>query len=370
MTAIDAPAAARAGDRSALSVGLRDDARMPWTGWSWRHVRLAALTAYLAGLAMFVALWGIPTDRLGIYGAILLFLTVAVLGRGWQAWWQMMVDWLPFQAVLLAYDYSRGFASPYSAAQEKAKVVPIADVHNGLGIPLHVSFPIRADLWLGQHLGIGAEMPTTWVQEHFHATASIPWYGVLVSLVYCSHFLVMPIVAIVLWLTNRERFRIWMNMVVVLAVAGVSTYFLYPMAPPWLADNGGVFPGPLVGRYTSEGFDLIGLHMVGGLVSQGQYLVNPVAAMPSLHTAYATLAAGFFWFGARGWQKVLLACYPLAMGFALLYGGEHYLVDEIAGAAYALVVVAGWRYLRARRLVAVEPQAGKLASSAKVGRSG
>jgi membrane-associated phospholipid phosphatase len=113
-----------------------------------------------------------------------------------------------------------------------------------------------------------------------------------------------------------------------------------------------------VGRFTSEGFDPIGLHMVGGMVSQGQYLVNPVAAMPSLHTAYATLAAGFFWFGKKWWQKALLACYPFAMGFSLLYGGEHYVVDEIAGAAYALAVIAGWRLLRRRRVrsgLAVSP---------------
>jgi membrane-associated phospholipid phosphatase len=193
-------------------------------------------------------------------------------------------------------------------------------------------------------------MPTTWVQEHFHPGTAIPWYGVLVSLVYCSHFLVMPIIAIALWIRNRPRFQQWMSMVVTLAIAGVATYFLFPMAPPWLANDGGVFPGPAVGRYTTEGFNLIGLHMVGGLVSQGQYLVNPVAAMPSLHTAYATLAAGFFWFGKTWWQKALLACYPIAMGFTLLYGGEHYLVDEIAGAFYALAVIAGWRlWLRRKR---------------------
>ena len=282
----------------------------------------------------------------------------------------MMVDWLPFEAVLLAYDYSRGYASPYSTEQVEQDRFPVKGVHNALGLPLHVRFPIRADMWLGQHLGLGHEMPTTWVQSHFHSGTAIPWYGVLVSLVYVSHFLVMPIVAIVLWITHRERFRVWMNMVGTLAVAGVATYFLFPMAPPWLADQGGVFPGPPVGRYTTQGFDLIDLHMVGGLVSQGQYLVNPVAAMPSLHTAYATLAAGFFWFGKKWWQKVLLACYPLAMGFSLLYGGEHYLVDELAGAAYALTVIAAWRYLRARRL-AQQPQAsGKLASTGNVGRSG
>jgi membrane-associated phospholipid phosphatase len=193
---------------------------------------------------------------------------------------------------------------------------------------------------------------------------------VLVSLVYCSHFLVMPIVAIVLWLRDRARFRVWMNMVIALAVAGVATYFLYPMAPPWLADDGRVFPGGYVGRYTAEGFDSIGLHMVGGLVSQGQYLVNPVAAMPSLHTAYATLAAGFFWFGRRWWVKVLLACYPLAMGFSLLYGGEHYLVDELAGVVYALVVLAAWRYLRARRVSTGSTSVGRVSTSMAEGQAG
>jgi membrane-associated phospholipid phosphatase len=192
-------------------------------------------------------------------------------------------------------------------------------------------------------------MPTTWLQEHLHPGHTTPWYSVPISLTYCSHFLVMPTVAVVLWLVNRDRFRVWMRMVVALAVAGVATYYLYPMAPPWLASYHFVFPGPPVGRYTSDGFDVIGLHLVGGALDQGRYLVNPVAAMPSLHMAYATLAAGFFCVGKRWWQQALLALYPAAMAVTLVYGGEHYVVDELAGIAYALVVIAAWRYLRARR---------------------
>jgi membrane-associated phospholipid phosphatase len=330
---------------------VRGPERMESTGWRWRHVRWAAFVAYAAGLILFVALQGVPTDRLGIYGGVLAFLTIAVLGRGWAAWWQMLLDWLPFEAVLLAYDYSRGYAAPYTPQQIHQHAYPISDVQNQFGLPLHVMFPIRFDQWLG-----GGTMPTTWVQEHFHPGSAVPWYGLLVSLVYVSHFLVMPTVAVLLWIRNRARFLIWMRMVIALAVAGVATYFLYPMAPPWLAQDGGVFPGGFVGRYTWEGFDLVGLHMVGGMVSQGQYLVNPVAAMPSLHTAYATLVAGFFWWGKRWWQKALLACYPLAMGFSLLYGGEHYVVDEIAGAGYALVILAAWRLLRRRRLSTSSPR--------------
>jgi membrane-associated phospholipid phosphatase len=315
----------------------------------WRLLRWVFLGLYVAGCVVFLRLQGIPTDRLGIYGAVLVLLTICVLGRGWRAWWQMMRDWLPFEAVLLAYDYSRGFAAPYTTQEMKQHYYPIKGVHNGLGLPLHVQAPIRADQWIGERLGMGG-MPTTWLQHELHPGQATPWYSVLISLTYCSHFLVMPTVAVVLWLVNRERFRVWMRMVVALAVAGVATYYVYPMAPPWLASYHFVFPGPAVGRYTSDGFDRIGLNMVGGALDQGQYLVNPVAAMPSLHMAYATLVVGFFWFGRRWWQRCLLVLYPVAMGVTLVYGGEHYVVDELAGVAYALVVIAAWRYLRAARL--------------------
>ena len=83
-----------------------------------------------------------------------------------------------------------------------------------------------------------------------------------------------------------------------------------------------------MGRYTSEGFDLIGLHTVGSALALGQHLVNPVAAMPSLHVAFATLAAGFWWSRLRSPARWLLWLYPLAMSFSLAYGGEHYVTDE------------------------------------------
>ena len=90
--------------------------------------------------------------------------------------------------------------------------------------------------------------------------------------------------------------------------------------------------------------------MVGGMLSQGQYLVNPVAAMPSLHTAYATLAAGFFWFGKSWWQKAAARLLPLRHGLhACSTAASTTCVDEIAGAAYAAraVIAALARWLRA-----------------------
>jgi membrane-associated phospholipid phosphatase len=162
----------------------------------------------------------------------------------------------------------------------------------------------------------------------------------------------MPTIAVILWITNRQRFRVWMALVVSLAVVGVTTYFLFPMVPPWLASQGGALPGPKVGTYTLQGFDAVGLHLVGVAIYSGRYLSNPVAAMPSLHMAYATLAVGFFWWHRKWWQRLLLVMYPIAMGFSLVYAGEHYVIDEIAGVAYAVVIIAAWRLLRRRRLIA------------------
>jgi membrane-associated phospholipid phosphatase len=127
---------------------------------------------------------------------------------------------------------------------------------------------------------------------------------------------------------------------VTLAVAGLATYVLLPTAPPWLASYEGDLGGPPVLRLSSEGFDQVGLNMVGSAVKLGQGLVNPVAAMPSLHVAFATLAAGFWWSRVRRPFRPLLALYPLAMCFSLAYAGEHYVLDELAGVAYAIVILA------------------------------
>jgi membrane-associated phospholipid phosphatase len=66
---------------------------------------------------------------------------------------------------------------------------------------------------------------------------------------------------------------------------------------------------------------------------------NPWAAMPSLHFATSLMAAILLSessaaAGVAGWG------YALTLGFALVYLGEHYVVDLLAGAA----LVAAVRY--------------------------
>jgi membrane-associated phospholipid phosphatase len=71
---------------------------------------------------------------------------------------------------------------------------------------------------------------------------------------------------------------------------------------------------------------------------------NPWAAMPSLHFATSVLAAILLAEsgpspGAAGWG------YALALGFALIYLGEHYAVDLIAGLGLVALVRRGERYV-------------------------
>ena len=61
---------------------------------------------------------------------------------------------------------------------------------------------------------------------------------------------------------------------------------------------------------------------------------NPLAAMPSLHFATSVMAARVLSgtgpiAGAAGWT------YAATLGFALVYLGEHYVVDLLAGLALA-----------------------------------
>jgi len=66
-------------------------------------------------------------------------------------------------------------------------------------------------------------------------------------------------------------------------------------------------------------------------------------------------------FSASFW-RTLVGAYPLAMAFALVYSGEHYVVDVLLGWIYAVVAFCGMRrafarWARRRRRVP-EPRSG------------
>ncbi len=281
-----------------------------------RHTRYGLLAAYALVLVVSILMYGVPLDRLGITLWVLSGLAVYSFGRGLRYFTRVLVDWTPFTAILFLYDYTRGMA-------------------DSLGMPVHVTEPIAAD-----RLMFGG-VPTEWLQAHFYTPGYAHWYDVFVTLIYISHFFTTPVIAIVLWIRSRDRFRAWIGVVLAMALAGLATYILFPMAPPWFAAHAGYLDH--VSRISGLGWNYLGLTVARRVVDAGQTLSNDVAAMPSLHTGFAALAVGFFMIRASWWRRILLSLYPLAMGLALVYSGEHYVIDVLAGIAYAVAIIAVWQ---------------------------
>jgi membrane-associated phospholipid phosphatase len=241
---------------------------------------------------------------------------------------QVLTRWLPLGAVLLAYWAAQLINTGLSAN-------PVEGATNALGFALHVREPVSVD-----ELIFGA-LPTTWLQDRWYTLGEVHWYDVPAALVHVSHFFVIPATAAVLFVRNRSRFRAWIGCVLLLAVIGIVLYIVYPMAPPWLAGRLGVVGE--VHRISGIGWQYLHLDAVGSLLGGSQMAANPVAAMPSLHAASAALPAIFCWPAAAWWGRVLLAVYPIAMGVTLVYSGEHYMIDVLAGWLAAAAAVGGWR---------------------------
>jgi membrane-associated phospholipid phosphatase len=302
----------------------------------WPRIRWTALVGYLGVLVAIVLTEGVPTGR-GAIGVIMMSgLAISRLGRGWRQLGRMVVDWLPFTAVLQFYDHTRGLA-------------------DGLGIPLHEADILHAEQWL-----FGGVEPSLWLQQHLYSPTHVYWYDAVVTLIYTTHFLATPILAAVLWLRDRRLWMRYISRVILLSVAGLITYVLFPEAPPWLAARDGLTPG--VDRLSPRGWIWLHAEDMDDLLGQAQNDgANPVAAMPSLHVAFAALVAIFVATRIRSKWRRLAYLYPVAMGFTLVYTGEHYVLDLVVGVAYAVaahLVMNRWEARRGRRAVVPVPDAG------------
>jgi membrane-associated phospholipid phosphatase len=274
-----------------------------------RKRRIIGLAIWAICFLVGTAFIGVPTsDPLIAFGWLWL---ATIAWRSYLPWKQHLLflrDWLPIALLLVVYNISRGYADDLFAP--------------------HVTAMIDADEALA-----GGHVPTVWLQQHLYHAGQVQWWEVAVSLVYVSHFLTVPTVAVILWLRDRFQWARYMRRWFTLSVAGLITYFLYPAAPPWwAAEHGFIEP---VARISTAGWNLIGLHSAGNSLNALQVEAsNPVAAMPSLHTAYALMAVAFFLPVVRKrWWPLLLA-YPLAMTFTLVYSGEHYVIDVLVGWLY------------------------------------
>ena len=268
------------------------------------------LALYVVALVLWSALIGIPNDPVGIllWG----WLALVLVGRH-QGFWR---DWRPYVAGLVGYWFLRGLADQTF-------------------LDTHFDYTVRFDRWLGGLVGDG-RTPTEQLQDAWCGTPCLKsgdphWWDLALNTVYASHFYVAVLLGLVLWVRDKDTWRAWVNRWLTLLLVGLSGYFLVPTAPPWM--------GIGAARITSRAWNDLGLERQN-MVLLG--MSNQVAAMPSLHCGIAALVAFFAVSRLRSPLRWLLLLYPVAMGLALCYFGEHYVLDEVVGVALAGLVMVGW----------------------------
>ncbi|MEA2492105.1 MAG: hypothetical protein QOJ29_16 [Thermoleophilaceae bacterium] len=193
---------------------------------------------------------------------------------------------------------------------------------------LKVRYPIVTDRLLG-----GGQIPTVRLQRLLGKTGRVQRHDTLLSWLHWSWFLV-PHGSVWYVLAKRpERYERVAGMMAATFDAGVIVYWLAPTAPPWWASDEGHLP-PVRRIMVEAGTEFWGEFWQRLYDSLGR---NPFAAMPSLHFGTSVMAAHVL--GEVGRKEAALGwAYASALGFALVYLGEHYVTDLIAGAALAETV--------------------------------
>jgi membrane-associated phospholipid phosphatase len=295
-----------------------------------RVVRVGPPIAWAAATAVMFAIVGVPTS----HDLLILWLLLGMLAFTATDFRhrlpRLVVEWAPLIGILLVYDLLRGFA-------------------DGLLFDAHELPQIRVERWL-----FGTPVPTVWLQTQlWHGAHHLHWWDYATWFVYLTHFLATLIAAAVLWTFAHERFARYATMVCVFSATGFATYVLYPAAPPWLAAQQGNLGES--NRVIPIAWKEIPIGHFGSLFEHGVRYANNVAAMPSLHAGFALLFSLYLWRIVPRFVRPVLAVYPLAMGFALVYAGEHYVVDCIAGWVYATITFVAVNYVfdwRERRVPA------------------
>jgi PAP2 superfamily len=189
---------------------------------------------------------------------------------------------------------------------------------------VHVEYPIRLDR------AVFRADPTVVLQRAFGRPGRTTAFDHALVYLHWAWFLQPHVAAAwILW-RHPDRFPRAATMICAVFDLGLVGYFVVPTAPPWWAAEQGRIPG--MRRIMAE----VGQRVWGRLWSPlyGFLGGNPLAAMPSLHFATSLMAARMLAetgpvAAAAGWA------YAGVLGFALVYLGEHYVVDLAAGAALA-----------------------------------
>jgi hypothetical protein len=163
---------------------------------------------------------------------------------------------------------------------------------------LHIAPELSLDRWLAGHHTLALVLSDYYDNAHFLVTLSLLGY---------------------LWWRRADIYRPLRNSLVLVNVIGFVVFWRFPVAPPRMLDG---FTDVVA---TTGAF---GSWHSGSLAADA----NQVAAMPSLHMAWAAWCTVAAWrISRRRWVRALAVVYPCVTAFAVLATGNHFVLDIVAG---------------------------------------
>jgi hypothetical protein len=151
---------------------------------------------------------------------------------------------------------------------------------------------------------------------------------------FVGHFLITGIFFVWLYRRSWDGFRSFRDAFLIATAISVVIHWLFPTAPPRLAGVGLedtllVLSGIDIGSPTSAAYS------------------NPVAAVPSLHAAYALgVGIGLMRYGRSTLVRLAGAIYPPLVILTIVVTGNHFVLDAVAGIAVigaGFLAVHWWR---------------------------
>jgi len=270
--------------------------------------RLARAAIALASVGLVVVIL-LPMGLRGTGLVVLALLGVPLVSSAAsRAGWRAAAPWAVYLGAVTVFGVGRAYADNW-------------------GPPAYAGYVI----WLDRLLGLG-EVPTLALQRWLYDPAAHDLLDRLIPLIYLSYFLVPMGTAWWLWRRHPAVVPTYLYATTGLLLVVLPFHVLIPTVPPWLAGQTGELPH--VARVAIDVLtrDAQAVYSVGTAIS-----ANDVAAMPSVHMGASWLVA--LACRAGRWAMVLGYAYAAAMLFTIVYSGEHYLADALAG---MLLAWAAW----------------------------
>jgi membrane-associated phospholipid phosphatase len=225
------------------------------------------------------------------------------------------------------------------------------DDPDALRARLKVRYPITADRALG-----AGELPNVRLQRGLSRPGRVTALDRVLSIVHWVWFVEPHLTLLFVQARHVDRFPRAARQMAATYDLGCALYFAVPTAPPWWASEQGYLEEPIEqipAEVAADAAARAPVEVRRIMVDVGERVWgpawdrlyeslggNPWAAMPSLHFATSLMAA-LLLAEIGPIPGALGAGYAAALGFALVYLGEHYVTDLIVGAALVALVRRG-----------------------------